>query len=87
MGHEMLTLLNAPAMYAIVALAIGGVVAMCVFFLIKSWCAGLRIGMDKAALKRVVVEVNLDEETIVLDEEVLPEVAVWEDDESSEIRE
>ena len=55
MGHEMLTLLNAPAMYAIVALAIGGVVAMCVFFLIKSWCAGLRIGMDKAVLKRVVV--------------------------------
>ena len=39
------------------------------------------------ALKRVVVEVDLDEETIVLDEEVLPEVAVWEDDESSEIRE
>ena len=48
MGHEMLTQLNAPAMYAIVALAIGGVVAMCVFFLIKSWRAGLRIGMDKA---------------------------------------
>ena len=55
MGHEMLTLLNAPVMYAIVALAIGGVVAMCVFFLIKSWRAGLRIGMDKAVLKRVVV--------------------------------
>ena len=55
MGHELLTQLNAPSMYAIVALAIGGVVAMCVFFLIKSWRAGLRIGMDKAVLKRVVV--------------------------------
>ncbi len=39
------------------------------------------------ALKRVVLEVDLDEEKIVLDENVLPEVAVWEDDEASEIRE
>ena len=39
------------------------------------------------ALRRVVVEVDLDEEKIVLDEEVLPEVAVWEDDESSIVRE
>ncbi len=39
------------------------------------------------ALKRVVVEVDLDEEKIVLDENVLPEVAVWEDDESGAIRE
>ena len=32
------------------------------------------------ALKRVVVEVDLDREKIVLDEAVLPEVAVWEDE-------
>lgn len=32
------------------------------------------------ALKRVVAEVNLDEKKIVLDENVLPEVAVWEDE-------
>ena len=32
------------------------------------------------ALRRVVVEVDLDEEKIVLDENVLPEVAVWEDE-------
>ncbi len=32
------------------------------------------------ALKRVVVKVDLDEEKIVLDEKVLPEVAVWEDE-------
>ena len=32
------------------------------------------------ALRRVVVQVDLDEEKIVLDEEVLPEVAVWEDE-------
>lgn len=39
------------------------------------------------ALKRVVLEVDLDEEKIVLDENVLPEVAVWEDDESGAVRE
>lgn len=39
------------------------------------------------ALRRVVLEVDLEEEKIVLDENVLPEVAVWEDDEASEIRE
>lgn len=32
------------------------------------------------ALRRVVKEVDLDEETITLDEAVLPEVAVWEDE-------
>ncbi|MBQ4265212.1 MAG: 16S rRNA processing protein RimM [Clostridia bacterium] len=32
------------------------------------------------ALRRVVLEVDLDEEKIVLDENVLPEVAVWEDE-------
>ena len=32
------------------------------------------------ALRRVVKEVDLDEVTIILDEAVLPEVAVWEDE-------
>ena len=32
------------------------------------------------ALRRVVKEVDLDEEKIILDENVLPEVAVWEDE-------
>lgn len=32
------------------------------------------------ALRRVVAEVNLDEGKIILDENVLPEVAVWEDE-------
>ena len=32
------------------------------------------------ALRRVVKEVDLDEEKIILDEAVLPEVAVWEDE-------
>ena len=32
------------------------------------------------ALRRVVKEVDLEEEKIILDEQVLPEVAVWEDE-------
>lgn len=43
--------------------------------------------MMMPALRRVVIEVDLDEEKIVLDEEVLAEVAVWEDDDAGEIRE
>ncbi len=54
-NNTLLQLLNAPAMYAIVALAILSVVAMCVFFMVKSWRAGLAIGMDKAVLKKAVV--------------------------------
>ena len=55
METQMLARMNAPAIYGLVALAIFGVVAMCVFFLIKSWRAGLRIGMDKAVLKKAVI--------------------------------
>ena len=47
--------LNAPVIYAIVAAAILSVVAMCVFFMVKSWRAGLAIGMDKAVLKKTIV--------------------------------
>ena len=39
-----------------------------------------RGGMMIPALRRVVKEVDLDEEKIILDENVLPEVAVWEDE-------
>lgn len=39
------------------------------------------------ALRRVVLEVDLEAEKIVLDESILPEVAVWEDDKGNEIRE
>ena len=54
-NNPLLAQLNAPVMYLIVAAAIGSVVAMCIFFMVKSWRAGLAIGMDKAVLKKAVV--------------------------------
>ena len=48
MDTSLLSRLNSPAMYGIVALAIGLVVAMCVYFMVKSWRAGVKVGMDKA---------------------------------------
>ena len=47
--------LNSPAMYGIVALAIALVVAMCVYFMVKSWRAGVKAGMDKAVLRKAIV--------------------------------
>jgi len=55
MGQEILRQLNAPLIYLVVAVAIFCVVAMCVFFMVKSWRAGVRIGMDKKVLRKVVV--------------------------------
>jgi len=51
----MLEKINAPALYAIVAFAIAMVCAMCVYFMVKSWKAGLAVGMDRAVLKKAVV--------------------------------
>ena len=47
--------INAPALYAIVAFVILMVCAMCVYFMVKSWRAGIAVGMDKAVLKKAVV--------------------------------
>ncbi|MBR5302465.1 MAG: DUF5058 family protein [Clostridia bacterium] len=55
MEANLLEQLNSPAMYGIVALAIGLVVAMCVYFMIRSWRAGIRVGMDKAVLRKAIV--------------------------------
>ena len=52
---SMLERINAPALYAIVAFAILMVCAMCVYFMVKSWRAGVAVGMDKAVLKKAVV--------------------------------
>lgn len=51
MDH-LLEQLNAPILYALVGGAILLVVAMCVTFMVKSWRAGLRLGMDRAVLKK-----------------------------------
>ena len=55
MEKNLLEQLNSPAMYGIVAFAIMLVVAMCVFFMVKSWRAGVKVGMDKAVLSKAVV--------------------------------
>lgn len=55
MGQEILKQLNGPLVYLVVAAAILCVVLMCVFFMVKSWRAGVRIGMDKKVLRKVVV--------------------------------
>lgn len=46
---------NAPALYLVVGVVLLAVAAMCVVFFIKSWRAGVRLGMDKAVLKKAVV--------------------------------
>ena len=55
MGKDMLKTLNSPVLYGIVALAIASIAAMCVVFMVKSWRAGIKMGMDKAALKKAVI--------------------------------
>lgn len=55
MENEFLSRLNAPVLYALVGVVIASVAAMCVFFLVKSWRAGVKLGMDKAVLKKAVV--------------------------------
>ena len=55
METSLLDRLNSPAMYGIVACAILLVVAMCVYFMIRSWRAGLAVGMDKAVLRKAVI--------------------------------
>ena len=55
MEASLLDRLNSPAMYGIVALAIALVVAMCVYFMVKSWRAGVKVGMDRAVLRKAIV--------------------------------
>jgi len=52
---SLLDRLNAPAMYLIVGGAILAVCAMCVYFMVKSWRAGVAVGMDRRVLRKAVV--------------------------------
>lgn len=49
-----LSQVNAPALYLMVGGIIAFVLVMCVFFLLRSYKAGLAIGMDKAVLKKTI---------------------------------
>ena len=45
---------NSPAFYAIVAIVLTFITAMCFVFLIKSYKAGISIGMDPKVLKKTI---------------------------------
>ncbi|MBQ2866394.1 MAG: DUF5058 family protein [Clostridia bacterium] len=49
-----LSQVNAPGLYLMVGAIIGFVLIMCVLFLVRSYKAGLAIGMDKAVLKKTI---------------------------------
>ena len=51
---DYLSQVNAPALYLMVGGIIAFVLVMCVFFLVRSYKAGLAIGMDKAVLKKTI---------------------------------
>jgi hypothetical protein len=52
--NEYLNSVNSGIFYLIVALVLGFVTIMCFVFLIKSYRAGIKIGMDKKELKKVI---------------------------------
>jgi hypothetical protein len=52
--NEYLNSVNSGMFYLIVALVLGFVTAMCFVFLIKSYRAGIKMGMDKKVLKKVI---------------------------------
>jgi hypothetical protein len=52
--NEYLNSVNSGMFYLIVALVLGFVTVMCFVFLIKSYRAGIKMGMDKKVLKKVI---------------------------------
>lgn len=51
---DYLSTVNSASFYLVVALVLAFVVAMCFIFLVKSYKAGIAIGMDKKDLKKVI---------------------------------
>ena len=45
---------NAGVIYLVVGIVLAFIVMMCLIFLIKSYRAGIKIGMDKAVLKKTI---------------------------------
>ena len=52
--NEYLQAVNSPQLYAIVAVVLMVMTLMCVVFLVKSWRAGVKLGMDKKLLRRTI---------------------------------
>lgn len=51
---EYLASVNAPLLFALVAAVLGVMTVVCFVFLIKSYRAGLKLGMDKKILKKTI---------------------------------
>ena len=52
--NEYLTAVNAPVLYAMVAAVLGVMTAMCFVFLVRSYRAGLKLGMDRKVLRKAI---------------------------------
>lgn len=52
---DYLSQVNAGSLYLIVALVLTYITLMCVVFLVKSYRAGIKIGMDKKVLKKTIL--------------------------------
>lgn len=55
MNSDYIASVNAGFFYGLVALVLGFITIMCFVFLIKSYRAGLAIGMDKKVLRRTII--------------------------------
>lgn len=53
--NEYLSQVNAGPLYLIVALVLTYITVMCLVFLVKSYRAGIKIGMDKKVLKKTIL--------------------------------
>ena len=52
--NEYLQTVNSPQLYAIVAIVLVAMTAVCAVFLVKSWRSGVKLGMDKKLLRRTI---------------------------------
>ena len=52
--NEYLQTVNSPQLYAIVAIVLAAMTAVCAVFLVKSWRSGVKLGMDKKLLLRTI---------------------------------
>lgn len=55
MGEQYKEIVNSPIFYLIVAGVLALITIMCVIFLVKSYRAGIQIGMDKAVLRKTII--------------------------------
>lgn len=55
MGEKYLSIVNSGTFYLIVTVVLTFITLMCALFLVKSYRAGIKLGMDKAVLKKTII--------------------------------